>query len=478
VIRVLFVTPEVFGLASTGGLGDVSAALPAALGQLDIDARVMMPGYRAVFERASKSKKRVDIGSPGGLGETAIVSARMPESGVPLFIVDCPALFDRPGGPYGDEMGVDWPDNARRFSLLCRAAALVAGRRNPLAWSPNLVHANDWQGGLLPALLQTQREGRPPTVFSIHNLAFLGEFPASIFGTLGLPQQTFDVRGVEFFGGVSLMKAGISYADRITTVSPTYAREIQTPEFGCGLDGLLRERSADLIGILNGVDYARWNPQTDPHIARQYGPQTLEGKRVCKAALQSELGLAHDPKAFLVGSVSRLVQQKGLDLLLSALPALASKGIQFAILGSGETALEKGFAAAASRYAGRVGFRGRFDDALAHRIEAGADAFIMPSRFEPCGLNQMYSLRYGTPPIVRRVGGLADTVKDAIDGIVFGEATASALSAACVRAQTLFADDRIWNAMQLRGMSRDFSWTRSAQDYAELYRSLLPRRKR
>lgn len=468
--RILFVTSEMYPLAHTGGLGDVSAALPSALRELGVDVRVMLPMYRSVRERAAKKGRPVAV--PGADG-VSIVSGRAPDTDVPVLLVDSPSLFDRDGSLYVDESGADWPDNSIRFAMLSKVASIVAGASSPIGWSPQLLHANDWQTGLAVALLATRREGRPPSVFTIHNLTFLGLLPRSAFSALGLPAQAFGIHGVEFYGDVSLVKAGISYADRITTVSPTYAREIQTRDFGAGLDGLLSERSAHLIGILNGADYVRWNPSTDPKIAMRYDSISLDGKKSCKAALQRELKLEERNDAFVIGSVSRLTTQKGLDLLMRALPALLDKKTQIALLGSGDRGLERAWVDAAKRNPGQIGVRIGFDEALSHRIEAGADAFVMPSRFEPCGLNQMYSLRYGTPPIVHRVGGLADTVEDHVTGFSFREPTPLALAEAIKRARTAFADAHAWRAMQLRGMQKDFGWPRSAQQYLDVYRQLL-----
>ena len=467
--RVLFVTSEMYPLAHTGGLGDVAAALPAALRSLGVDVRVMLPMYRSADERAVKKARPAPV--PGT--HASIVAARTPDNDVPVLLVDCPDLFDRPGGPYADETGADWPDNAIRFATLSKVAAVVASASSPIGWSPQLVHANDWQTGLAAALLDTRREGRPPTVFTVHNLTFLGLLPRASFEALGLPASAFGINGVEFYGDVSLMKAGIVYADRVTTVSPTYAREIQTPEFGAGLDGLLAERSAHLTGILNGADYARWDPSVDPHIASRYDALSLDGKKACKAALQRELGIDEKPDAFILGSVSRLTTQKGLDLLMRALPAVLDVNTQVVLLGSGDRGLERAWAEAAKKHPGRIGVRIGYDEPLSHRIEAGADAFVMPSRFEPCGLNQMYSLRYGTPPIVHRVGGLADTVEDGVTGFSFEEASPAALGAAIKRARSTFDDPHAWRAMQLRGMSKDFGWPRSAQQYLDVYHQLL-----
>ena len=470
--RILYCASEMFPLANTGGLGDVAAALPAALRELGADVRVVMPAYPSALATAVKHEKPVAIGSPGGLGNTRLIPARTPDTDVEVWLIDCPALFDRPGGPYGDE-GKDWPDNAARFALLSHAAALMASKSSPLTWTPEIVHANDWQTGLVPAILATRQEPRPATVFTIHNLSFLGLFPEEMFPTLGLPAQAFGVDGVEFFGGASLMKAGLFYSDRITTVSWTYAQEIQTKAFGCGLEGLLGHRAPDLTGILNGADYERWDPSRDPNIAAPYSPSSLVGKRACKAALQREMGLDVRDDAFVLGSVSRLTSQKGLDLLMDALRYVLDRDTQLAMLGSGDPVMERGFVAAMKKYSGRLGIRLGFDDPLAHRIEAGADAFVMPSRFEPCGLNQMYSLKYGTPPIVHRVGGLADTVEDGVTGFTFDVPRTSALAAAIKRAAAMFAKPEVWREMQLRAMAKDFGWPNAAREYLTVYDSLL-----
>ena len=471
--RVLFVTSELYGLVATGGLGDVSAALPPALRALGADVKVMLPAYPQVLERVTNRGRRVSIGTPADLCEASLIAARTPDTEVPLLLVDCPELFDREGGPYGDAEGADFPDNAMRFALLSHAAALVAGAASPLKWTPEIVHANDWPAGLVPAIMATRHEGRPSTVFSIHNLAFLGRFPFSTFARLGMPAHTFHMHGVEFFGDVSFVKAGAYYADRLTTVSPTYAREIQTRAFGCGLEGLLAGRANDLSGILNGVDYARWDPSADQHIAQRYTARSLDGKRACKVALQRELGLPVDADAFVLGSVSRWTPQKGIDLIIDALPTALGEHMQLAMLGSGDKKLERALTSLAKKHPQRVAVRTGYDDALSHRIEAGADAFVMPSRYEPCGLNQMYSLRYGTPPIVHAVGGLADTVVDGVNGFTFAKATSSALSAAIGRAQALFSDRAAWRSMQHRGMALDFSWDRAAREYLAVYQSLL-----
>ncbi|MDE1990604.1 MAG: glycogen synthase GlgA, partial [Betaproteobacteria bacterium] len=377
--------------------------------------------------------------------------------------------------------GRDWEDNALRFGFLCHVGAWLSNAPAPLSWSPDVVHCNDWQAGLVPALLRHRQGPFVPSVITIHNLAFQGNFDPLWVTRLGLPMDSFHLQGLEFYGRLSFLKAGINYADRITTVSPRYAREIQTPELGCGLDGLLRHRSADLVGILNGIDDS-WNPAHDPALPAAFDDRRLAaGKRRNKAVLQGECGLAKDPDVPLLGLVSRLTYQKGIDLLLEALPVLMAQPLQLAVLGSGEAVMESRLREAASAYPGRVGVTLDFDEPLSHRIIAGSDLFLMPSRFEPCGLAQMYAMRYGTPPVVRETGGLADTVVDCTDdalrerkatGFTFHNATPDDLAAAVQRALATYGNRTGWRLLQKTGMRRDFSWKRAAADYVGIYRAL------
>ena len=466
-LNVLFVAPECAPLTKTGGLGDVSAALPAALRELGVDSRVLMPGYTEVLRgTAGRELARIRL-----LGLDARLLAGSLPSGVPLLVLDCPALYARSGGPYLSPSGEDWPDNALRFGLLSRVAALVASEDSPLSWRPQVVHCNDWPTGLAPAYLRYLPGARAPSLMTIHNLAFQGLFDASWRERLELPAESFGLDGVEFHGRLSFLKGGIACADAVSTVSPTYAQEIRGAEHGCGLEGLLRHRGAVLAGILNGIDTAEWNPSTDARIARTYDAQTLERKAANKTALQRRLGLAPDPEVPLLGQVSRMTPQKGTDLVLEAGDALATLG-QVAILGSGERALERALSELAARHPGRVAVRIGFDEELAHLVEAGADIFLMPSRYEPCGLNQLYSQRYGTPPVARATGGLADTIEDGVSGILFGPASAAAMLDALRRALAVYADAAAWRAMQRAGMARDFSWNAAARRYAALYQRL------
>jgi len=457
-MRVLFVTPECAPLTKTGGLGDVSAALPAALRAQGNDVRLLLPRYRQIPADGAQERARMRL-----LGH----EARLLEQG-DCLLLDCPALYDRDGGPYQDAAGVDWADNAMRFGVLSRAAALLAAAASPLDWRPEILHCNDWPTALAPVYLHFE-QGAAGSVMTVHNLAFQGIFDASLLERLELPPATFAIEGLEFYGRLSFLKGGLVYADAITTVSPTYAREIQTEELGCGLDGVLRERKSVLRGILNGIDAELWNPMSDERIAERYSWTSLEKKAGNKSALQRRMNLAQEPTAPLLGTVCRFTQQKGVDLIIGAADELAASGAQLCILGNGEREHEVSAAAAAARHPGRVAVAIGFNEELAHLIEAGADLFLMPSRFEPCGLNQMYSQRYGTPPVARATGGLVDTIADGETGFLFGEAQSAALVAAVHRALGIYGDTRRWRELQRRGMTRDFSWSGPARQYADLY---------
>jgi starch synthase len=481
-LRVLFVTPECAPLTKTGGLGDVSAALPAALKKLRIDVRVLLPGYPSVLAAAPKAKVVATLAESAPPFESRVLETRLP-SGVPLLILDCPSLYQRGGGPYQNEAGEDWPDNGLRFGAFSRAAAVLGSTASPLQWRPHVVHCNDWPTALAPAYLHYQERSHAASVMTVHNLAFHGAFAPELVATLGLPPASYAIDGLEFYGRMSFLKAGLFYSDAITTVSPTYAREIQSESHGCGLDGLLRARSAALTGILNGIDTAQWNPATDPLIARRYGPRTVNLKHGNKQALQRELGLAADPDLPLLGAVGRFTHQKGTDLIASAVPELAALPVQLAALGSGERSYEDAMRSAAARYPGQIAVTIGFDERMAHLIEAGADMFLMPSRFEPCGLNQMYSQRYGTPPIARATGGLVDTIADctaetlaaaAATGFLFHEPSVPALVTAIRRATAFFRDTRGWRTLQQNAMACDFSWRRSAAKYVEVYGRIAP----
>lgn len=479
-MRVLFVTSEVQPLAKTGGLADVSGALPIALARRGIDVRLLLPAYPSALAQLKNPKIETTLPVIAGVEGGALISGTLPGTGIPVWLVDAPALFLRNGGLYQDEAGCEWPDNAQRFAFLSHVA-VHAAQGKICGWNADIVHANDWHAGLVPLLLSMQGRPRPSSVFTIHNLAYQGNFPREVLAQIGVPEHYFSTEGLEFYGQVSFLKAAIRYADHITTVSPTYARETLTPEFGCGLDGLLRQRYGDYSGILNGIDDALWNPATDPHLARNFSPQDLSGKRPCKAALQKDMGLEIAREAPLVGFVSRFAHQKMADVVLEAIPALVEAGAQFVAVGEGDAALEAGFVEAAHRYPGRVGAKIGYSEPLAHRLQAGADLLLAPARFEPCGLTQLYAARYGTLSVVRRTGGLADTIADtATDapegrmaaGFAFEEPSLSALLKALDRALALFGKPLAWRRLQLQAMSQDFSWNASATDYIALYRML------
>jgi starch synthase len=479
-MRALFVTSECHPLIKTGGLADVSAALPAALAEHGIDIRVMMPGYPEALDRADHAGPAVPLGDLPGGDRARLLPTRSPDSGMPLWLVDCPTLYRRSGGPYQGPDGRDWPDNDRRFAALCHAAARVGRDAAGLAWQPDLIHTNDWHTGLLPLLLGGAARSRPPVVFTIHNLAFQGLFDPAGLPRLGLPADAFSPEGIEFYGRISFLKAGLRYADRLTTVSRTYAQEIQTPEFGCGLDGLLRQRAEHLVGIPNGADYGLWDPAEDSTLPRRYGPVEIDGKRICKKVLQRELGLDVEPEAPLLAFLSRLTEQKMADTVSDAVPWLVAAGAQFALHGQGDRALEERFRALVAQYPGRVSVRVGYDERLARRLLAGADILLHPSRFEPFGLVPIYALRYGTLPLVRKVGGLADNVVDGSAPNVDGEATGFAFSGGTLedllvclrRALDMFRQPVGWRRMQRQAMRQDFGWREPAQEYLKLYRTL------
>lgn len=479
-MRILHVAAEIYPLVKTGGLADVVAALPAALAKRGLDVRVLLPGLPGILGGVIELEPVIRLGPAFGAALVTLRCGRLPDSGLAAYVIDAPFLYQREGSAYVGPDGRDWSDNHRRFALLGWIAAhLAAGELDP-GWCPEVIHAHDWHAGLAPLYIAQSPGLRTKTVFTVHNLAFQGRFASECLAELSLPIGQLTPPGIEFHGGISFMKAGLVCARKVTTVSPTYAREICTPEFGYGLDGVLRDRGADLSGILNGVDYAVWNP-SDAAIASPYRADDLAGKRLCKGALQRELGLSRDAGAPLFVVVSRLFVQKGMDLLLAALPDLLDAGGQLAVLGTGDGELEAGFRRAAAAHPGRVALHAGYDEAMAHRFIAGGDVLAVPSRFEPCGLTQLYALRYGTLPLVRRVGGLADTVVDAsadnlaadrATGFVFNEATGEAVGKRLREACALYRQTPVWQQVQRRAMAQNFSWDDSAVHYESLYRKL------
>jgi starch synthase len=486
-LPVLHAASEWFPAVKTGGLADVVAALPQAQRAAGLDARLLLPGLPALREALHGA---VEVARPGpafGAARVALLRGTLPGGDMPVYLVDAPWFYARPGNPYLAPDGRDWPDNARRFALLgWIAAQLTAGALDP-DWTPRILHAHDWHAALAPVYLATHGAARTAlagarSVLTVHNLAFQGRFPLDRFDELDLPAWMAGPAGVEFHGELRFLKGGLMFADRITTVSPTYAREILTPAGGQELDDVLRHRSDRIVGIVNGIDDAVWNPATDAQIAARYDAARLEGKAECKRALRAELGLAQRAGAPLLAVVSRMTPQKGLDLLLSALPQWLGAGGQLALLGSGEPALEHAWRAAAQAAPDSVAVRLGYDEALAHRIVAGSDLIGVPSRFEPCGLTQLYGLRYGALPLVHRVGGLADTVVDADEaalredratGFAFSGANAEALAQAMRHALDGWRHRAAWQRVMRRAMAQDTSWRAPAERYAALYRDLL-----
>jgi starch synthase len=482
-LKVLFLSPEAVPFAKTGGLADVAGALPNALKRLGADVHMALPLYRIVHEGDFETLpllKNLEV-SLGAEILAANVLGTHTEEGVPVYLIEREDLYDRPH-LYGTPEG-DYYDNLERFTFFAHAALKTA---EALSFKPNVIHCHDWQTGLVPALLRGPYRDSPflgatATIFTIHNLGYPGIFPSENLPLTGLSREAFfHPEGLEYYGKISLLKAGIVYSDAITTVSPTYSKEIQAPEYGMGMEGILRHRRAYLQGILNGVDYSLWDPSQDPHIPAHYSPREVAGKQACKESLLQEMGLNPSlAKRPLLGMVSRLDVQKGLDLLVQILDDILSLDVGLVILGSGDEQIQQVIQQAAHRYPGRISLRIGFDDPLAHRIMAGADLFLIPSRYEPCGLTQMYALKYGTVPVVRATGGLDDTIVQFIsrtgrgNGFKFRPYEAAAFLQAIREAVALFTDLKAWRKLTANGMKADFSWEQSARKYLELYESLL-----
>jgi len=478
-MRVVMLAPEAHPYAKTGGLGDVLAALPSALSRAGVDVTLCLPGHRSVLRWLGSAGAALRLHAPVASRMEPAEIVPVPGASVPTVVVRADRYFDRDAlyGPPGGE----YPDNAERFAFFCRATLEWLRRLDP---PPEILHAHDWQTALAPAFLRGTASLYPElatvrTLLTVHNLAYQGRFPSEVWPVLNLDTRYFAPDWLEFYGQVNYLKAGLVFSEGITTVSPRYAAEVQTPELGNGLDGVLRARARRLVGILNGVDYEEWNPATDPHLAARYDPADLRGKARCKASVQAELGLMVRADVPLLAVVSRLAEQKGFDLLGHALPeVLATTDVQVAILGSGEARYEAQMRAVAAAFPRRAVFRNEFNEPLAHRIEAGGDVFLMPSRFEPCGLNQLYSLRYGTVPVVHATGGLDDSVTEfdpatgTGTGFKFTPYTPDAFIATLARALRLHADPAAWQRLLRNGMAQDFSWRRAASAYARLYEEL------
>ena len=478
-MHVLSVASEVFPLVKTGGLADVVGALPPALAKHGVHATTFVPGYPGL---AAKLKKKKEVHAYVDLFGAKASILRGEAAGLDLFVLNAPKLFDRKGGPYGDASGADFSDNWRRFAAFSRAAADIASGAVK-GYTPDIVHAHDWQSAMTLAYLRYDGAAIP-NVMTVHNLAFQGQFPASIFPDLGLPTAALSVDGVEYYGGVGYLKAGLQAASAITTVSPTYAQEIRTPEFGMGLDGMMNARAGVLHGIVNGIDTDIWNSETDAHLVARYSARSLKTRKANKTALEERFALDRG-QGPLFCVVSRLTWQKGMDMLVETVDGLVAAGGRLAVLGSGDAALEGALLAAASRHRGKVGMVVGYDEPLSHLMQGGADAILIPSRFEPCGLTQLYGLRYGCVPIVARTGGLADTIVDANEaalsagvatGFQYQPSAPGGLYHAITRAIAIYARSGEWAEMQRQGMKSDVSWTKSAARYVELYQSLIAKK--
>lgn len=474
-MKLLSVSSESFPLIKTGGLADVAGALPAALGVEGIEVRTLLPGYRTVMAKLDGAEP---VATFPVLGEKARILAAE-ASGLDLFILDAPTLFDRPGGPYTDEAGKDWADNWHRFAALSYAAGEIAKGAVP-GFVPDVVHAHDWQAGLVPAYLRFGGATQP-CVMTIHNIAFQGQFGRDIFDGLALPDAAFGIDGIEYYSDVGFLKGGMQLADAVTTVSPTYAQEIIRPEFGMGLEGVVAARRDQVIGIVNGIDTDEWNPASDPHLTAKFGARRLPNRAKNKASLQKAFALDPGPEPILT-VISRLTWQKGMDVLVDTLDDLVAAGAKLALIGSGDPALEAALLAGAARHPGKIGVQIGYSEPMSHLLQGGADAILIPSRFEPCGLTQLYGLRYGCVPVVARTGGLNDTVIDAnmaglragvATGVQFNGVTRNALVGAIERVVALHAQPAVWRRIQLNGMRSDVGWSRSGAEYAALYRSLV-----
>ena len=475
-MQVLFVASECAPFVKTGGLADVIGAVPKALAAEGVRVRILLPRYPALKSVAAQGREVARFEDlMGGAARVVAVEAE----GLDLLLLDAPHLYERPGNIYLGADGQDWHDNALRYGALSKVGAEIATGALP-DWRPDVVNVHDWQAALVPAYLAAAGQ-RVPTVLTIHNIAFQGSFEPSVLRELGLPDRFQSVEVGEFWGRFNMLKAGLMLCDRITTVSPTYARELMSPDFGMGLDGVMRARAGVLSGIVNGIDLDAWNPETDPHAAAPYSVRRLAAKAKSKAALRRRFGLDAEAEGPLFCVVSRLTTQKGLDLLLEVLPGLVGRGAQLAVLGTGDKGFEQAFSQAAVTHEGRVGTIIGYDEGLSHLMQAGSDAILVPSRFEPCGLTQLYGLRYGTIPVVARTGGLADTVidtnlaaelADCGTGVQFAPVTAFALDQAIARTCELFQQPKLWSAMQRRAMRHPVGWDASARAYAGLFAAL------
>jgi starch synthase len=483
-LKVLVTTAEVQPLIKTGGLADVTGALPAALRKLGVDARVLLPAYRGLTDQIPTRVVSRTFETLPTVRRLRLLQGELPDSGVPVYLIDCPTLYDRPGNPYADQHGKDHWDNALRFGVLSKVASQFGRPDGPIDWRPDIVHGHDWHAGLASAYLAFDPEVAAAGVFTIHNLAYQGNFDRKVRHALAIDSLAFHMKGLEFHGHLSFMKSGLFYADQVTTVSPTYAQEILQPSHGCGMDGVLREHSGQLTGILNGIDRKVWDPANDPALRATYGRDDLSGKAVCRDDLCEWTEI--DCEGPVIGMLGRMTSQKGWDLFLDAAPRMVEAGARLVMLGEGHEDYEAQIAVLRERFPGRIGHLATFREDTAHRLIAGCDMLVVPSRFEPCGLVQMYALRYGTLPIVHRTGGLADSVTALTPasladgsgtGFLFDRPTASDLAACAREALALYHDDpAAWREAQRNAMGRDLGWQRSAADYVEVYENALERR--
>ncbi|WP_316859524.1 glycogen synthase GlgA [uncultured Cohaesibacter sp.] len=477
-MNILFVASECSPFVKTGGLADVIGSVPKALEKLGHTIKVLLPAYPQLQKWLKHGDPLLELEDLFG-GPARVFSVRA--KGLNLLLLEAPHLFDREGTIYLDEEGLDWEDNPIRFGALSLIGAKIS-LDGIGGWKPDLVHAHDWQAGLVPVYLRQSGRQAPPSIITIHNVAFQGLFDGAIVSTLGLSPDLFNPDGFEYWGHAGYLKGGLAFADKITTVSPTYAIELLTPDFGMGLEGLLQSRKNDLVGILNGIDMAEWDPETDPVLEKNYNTKSLKRKVANREWLEARFGLEANPDAPLFCVISRLTTQKGLDLLLEVIPTIVERGGRLAVLGTGDKRLEAAFVNAAGNMPGKVGVEIGYSEDLSHKMQGGADVVLVPSRFEPCGLTQLYGLRYGTIPVVCRTGGLADTIIDAnaasltmkcATGIQFSPATVEALDQAIHRTCDLFQQPQQWKTMMRRAMTQEIGWDHSAELYADLYRSLI-----
>ena len=480
-MKILFVASEIYPLIKTGGLADVAGALPIALRQKGHDVRLLMPAYSGILDKVSPIQNRLNLGNPFGVGDLILLETRIPQSDTPLWLLQCANLFERTGGPYLDESGQDFSDNHLRFAAFSWVAATLAQHGNIIGWQADILHLNDWQASFASAYLASWKTNHIPTVTTVHNLRYNGVFPMEKFADTRLSTELLSLHGMEFYGQFSALKAALVYSDCITTVSPTYAKEILTVEYGDGLDGTLRAHQHKLHGILNGVDYQQWSPELDSSIAVNYDQNSLALKQQNKLALLRENGLDEDLNQPVFGVISRLTEQKGLDLVLAAMPNALHQGARLVLLGSGDKHLERQFLELQAAYPQQVSVRIDYDEEYSHRVQAGIDILLIPSRFEPCGLTQLYALKYGTLPLVRKTGGLADTVFETTrndttnkaNGFVFQHANTSELIATMERAIRQYRQPGKGRIMQQNAMQYDFSWENTTAQWITLYQDLI-----